>query len=57
MPVALGSDVPDMPATVEGRADVGIEAGVCRSPMAETELRRFFNAPNAEDCGRSMSRP
>ncbi len=43
--------------TYDGLVDVGIEAGVCSNPIAETLLRRFFNAPKAEDCGSSINKP
>ena len=35
----------------------GKVGGVCSSPMALTEFSLFFNAANAELCGRSMSSP
>lgn len=36
---------------------VGIDAGVCSNPIAETLFRRFLSAAKAEDCGRSIRRP
>jgi hypothetical protein len=43
--------------TYDDRAPYENAGGVCRRPMAETELRRFFSAAKADDCGRSMRRP
>jgi hypothetical protein len=55
--VAAGSEDVEIPPTTEGLAEVGMEGGVCKRPIAETLLRRFLRAPKAEDCGRSMRRP
>ena len=54
---AEGREEVDIPPTTDGLAEVGIEGGGCRSPIAETLFRRFFSAPKAEDCGSSISRP
>jgi hypothetical protein len=43
--------------TYDDRAPNDNAGGVCKSPIAETELSRFFNAAKADDCGSSMSRP
>lgn len=43
--------------TYDGLVAVGIEAGVWSNPIAETLLRRFFNAPKADDWGKSIKSP
>lgn len=43
--------------TYEGLADVGIDAGVCKRPMALTEFNLFLRAAKAEDCGSSIKSP
>lgn len=54
---APADGVDDMPATTLDLNGVGSEAGVWSRPIADTELRRFFNAAKAEDCGKSISSP
>ena len=54
-----GAEVERFRAGVEGGTYVGPPRASegWRSPMAETELRRFLRAAKADDWGRSMRRP
>lgn len=48
----------DMPATaLDLDVAVGRDAGVWSRPIADTELRRFFNAAKADDWGKSINSP